>query len=143
VSILYRIAKDEGIALDLWDGIVTADEYLASVQRLIDDTNWPPHRHLHLGDLQTALLDPSLDESALRRVAAIYGQHLDILAKTKSAIVANEAFARSLFFQQLMTSSVSMVVFNDLSTACRWLGVETDWAGCVLSEMRAELRSRQ
>jgi hypothetical protein len=142
MSIVFRIAKDEGIALDLWDGIVTADEYLASAQRLLDDVDWPPHRHLHLGDLQTASPDPSLNESALSRVAEIYGQHLDVIANTKSAIVANQAFSQSFFFQQLMASSVSMAVFNDLSTACLWLGIEAEWADRVLSEMRAQLPSR-
>jgi hypothetical protein len=142
VGVLHLIAKDEGIALDAWDGIVTADDYLASWHDLTQHADWPPRRRLHLGDLRRASPDPALDPSALRAVATMYGQYRDDFAQVRSAIVADEAFAQAFSFQTLMAANISMVVFNELSTACVWLGMDVGWAGQVLEQLQAQLRSR-
>ena len=42
MGIVYRIDQDCGVAVVLWDGRVTADEFLAHTRRLLADTEWPP-----------------------------------------------------------------------------------------------------
>ena len=77
MSIVYRIDRAQGITIVLWDGAVTADEYLAHVRRLLSDADWPLHRHRQLGDLRTASVD-AIDEATLETAAALFGKHPEI-----------------------------------------------------------------
>lgn len=63
MSIVYRIDKGKGFTVVLWDGVVTADAFLAHVRRLSSDADWPPSRRLHLSDLRHTALDASMDEA--------------------------------------------------------------------------------
>ena len=42
MSIVYRVDENLGVTFVVWDGTVTADQFLAHVRRLIADVNWPP-----------------------------------------------------------------------------------------------------
>src|SRR5262245_60215869 len=122
MSILYRIDKAEGYTLVLWDGVVTAGEFLAHAQRLSSDPDWPPPGRRHLACLNTATLDPSLDEGVVKMAAGLFGRQPDKLARMKVAIVADTAFWISAGFQRFISKyGASSIVFNDLVRACTWL----------------------
>ena len=124
MSIVYRIDKEKGYTLVVWEGVVTADEFLAHIRRLSSDTDWPPPRRLHLSDLHTASLDASMDEAILQAAAHLYGQHLDKIASMKVAIVANSAFWKAVEFERIISQyGAFAIVFNALPTACTWLNL--------------------
>ena len=142
MSIIYRIDKEQGITFALWHGLVTADEFLAHARKLLSDADWPPHKALHLSDIQTASIDASIDEATLETVANLYGQHPKI-AKLTAAVVAGESFEKAVVFQNfIMRYRPSVIVFNTLNTACLWLGIYVDETERTLQSMRAEFRGK-
>jgi hypothetical protein len=139
---VYRIEQERGIIFVLWDGAVTADEFLAHVQRLFSDAEWPPHRRLHLSDLRAASVGTSIDEATLQTAADLYGKHPKV-ASLKVAIVAGEAFEKAVIFERFVYRHVpSVIVFNSLNTACVWLGIDAGEAERTLQSLRAQSHGR-
>jgi hypothetical protein len=143
VSIVYRIDKAKGYTLVLWDGVVTASEFLTHVRRLSSDADWPPPKRLHLSDLRIASLDASMDEAILQAAADLYGQHLDKIASMKVAIVADNAFWKAIEFERIISQyGASAIVFNTLPTACIWLNLDASEVESRLQQMRSQARGR-
>jgi hypothetical protein len=133
MSIMSHIDQQKGITLVLWNELVTAEEWLAHVSRLCSDPDWPPLRRLQLIDLQTAFLDPSIDERILERGANLYGQHSNKLENLKVAVVAPEAYRKGIIFESLMSRyEATVITFNSLDTACVWLGLEP---GVIIADL--------
>jgi hypothetical protein len=138
MTIAYRIDKESGATIVLWSGVVTEDEFLSHVRRLSSNPDWPPPRRLHLADLQTALLDASMDKATLEAAAALYGQHHTKLKDMKAAVVAGEPFWKAVDFELLISQyGASVIVFNSLSTACTWLGIHADQVDKTLRQLQA------
>jgi hypothetical protein len=136
MSILYRIDKQHGITFVVWDGVIRANDFLTHVNQLLADADWPPYEHLQLSDLQTATLDPTFDESALQKAANLFGQH-PAISNLKVAIVTQTEFKSATDFERLIVKYLpSVIVFNDLETACLWLGIDIAIALHVLNSLR-------
>jgi hypothetical protein len=143
MSIVYEIDKRKGITYVVWDGRIGADEYLAHVERLLSDPDWPPSRRLHLSDLRSVLLDPALDESVLQKAANLFSRH-PYISTVKTAIVAHQAFEKAVTYEHLSSKfEPSMIVFHDLRTACTWLGIDADGARQVLDALRISTRDEK
>jgi hypothetical protein len=141
MSIVYRIDHAQGITLVLWDGVVTADEYLAHVRQLLSDADWPPHRHRQLGDLRTASVD-AIDEATLETAAALFGKHPEI-SHFKTAILASEAFNKAVIFKRFISRyRPSVIMFNSLDIACTWLGIDAHGTEHTLRLLRVQARGR-
>jgi hypothetical protein len=144
MGIKYRIDQKKGITLALWEGLVTAEEFLAHVRRLTSDPDWPPPRRLHFADLRSTSLDASIDEGILETAADLYARRLERLAGMKAAIVAGslQAYTKAVVVERLADRyGASVIVFNGLDTACTWLGVEVEEVEGALQELRAGLTS--
>jgi hypothetical protein len=140
MGIVYHVDKEEGITYVVWDGPVEAEQWLAHVQRLLSDPDWPAARGLHLTDLRTGILDTAFDGSLLEEVATMFGSHAKI-SKVKTAIVAHEAFQKALLYERLVSRfEPFVIVFNDLGTACTWLGVNVEAASLALNALRTLAR---
>ena len=138
MSIAYRINQERGVAFVVWDGLVTADEWLAHVRRLLADADWPPDGRLHLSDLRTATPDASIDEVVLKQAADLFGPQV---ANLRAAIVAGDAFEKAGIFERLITRYRPFVfVFNTLNPACGWLGIDVADAQRTLESLRAQAR---
>jgi hypothetical protein len=140
MSIVYRIDQERGIAFVVWNGVVTADEWLAHVRRLLSDADWPPAGRRHLSDLRTATPDASIDEAVMNQAADLFGAH-PMIANLKVAIVAGEAFEKAGMFERFLTRHRPFVfVFNTLNPACGWLGIDVTDAERTLQSLRAQSR---
>jgi hypothetical protein len=143
MSIVYRIDKEKGLAVVLWEGVVTADDFLAHVRRLCSDADWPPPQRLHLSHLGFTSLDASMDAAIIEKAAHLYGNHLQTGVNLKVAIVASEAFKKAVAFERvLLRYGVSVVVFNFLENACTWLGIEAEEIERTLRQLRGQARGR-
>ena len=139
MSIVYRIDKAKGLTVVLWEGVVTADDFLAHVRRLTSDADWSPPKRLHLSHLRSTSLDASLDEATIEKAAHIFGNHLKTGENMKVAIVASEVFKKAVAFERmLLRYGASVVVFNFLEDACRWLGIEAEEIEHTLRQLRAQ-----
>jgi hypothetical protein len=138
---VYRINKKQGFTVVLWDGVVTADAFLAHVRRLSADADWPPPKRLHMSDLRAASLDVSMDEATIEKAAEIYGTHQDKIAGMKVAIVAGKSFNKAVVFERVISHyGATAIVFNFPDTACKWLGVNHEEVKRTLQQLRDQLR---
>ena len=143
MSIVYRIDQEKGLTLVLWEGVVTADEFLAHVRRLCADADWPPPKRLHLSHLRSTALDASIDDAIIEKAAHLYGNHLQTGVTMKVAIVASEAFKKAVAFERvLLRYGASVVVFNFLENACTWLGIAAEEIERLLRQLRGQARGR-
>ena len=142
MSIVYRIDQEKGLTLVLWEGVVTADEFLAHVRRLCSDADWPPPKRLHLSHLRFTSLDASMDDAIIDKAAHLYGTHLATGENMKVAIVASEAFKKAVAFERvLLRYGASVVVFNFLENACTWLGIAAAEIERTLQQLRDQARA--
>lgn len=138
MTIAYHIDPALGVTFSKWEGLITADDFLAHAQRILADPAWPPRKGHHLTDLRFGRLDDSLDEAALQNMARMYGNHPQINS-VKMAIVASEEFSKAAIFEHtLLQYRPSVIVFNSLDTACAWLGIETGVAENIFAKLKAE-----
>ena len=143
MSIVYRIDQEKGLTVVLWEGVVTADEFLAHVRRLTSDADWPPPKRLHLSHLWFTSLDASMDDAIIEQAAHLYGNHLKEGENMKVAIVASEAFKKAVAFERvLLRYGASVVAFNFLENACMWLGIEAEEIERLLRQLRGQARGR-
>jgi hypothetical protein len=143
MSIVYQIDKRKGITYVVWDGLIGAGEYLSHVDRLLSDPDWPPSRGLHLSDLRSVVLDPTIDESVLEKAANLFSRHPKI-STVKTAIVAHQAFEKAVTYEHLISKfEPSMIVFHNLITACTWLGIDAEATRQVLDVLRISTRDEK
>ena len=140
MSIVYRIDREKGILFIVWDGVIKAGEPQKNALGVISDAGFPPARNLILADLRTAIIDPSIDAEVLEEIAAIYGSHKQA-AKLRAALIASEAYNKSILFQQFISQyGTSLIVFNNPDTACTWLGIDEEICERTLKELHAQAR---
>ena len=127
----------------VWTDVVTADEFLAHVRRLSSDADWPPPGRLHLSDMRKASLDPSLDEATIDEAATLYARHRQKIDKMKIAIVADTAFDKAVAFERVMERhGATVIVFNFLDSARKWLNIDADEVDRALQELYARSRAK-
>lgn len=137
MTIAYHTDHDLGVTFSKWEGVITADEFLSHAQQLLSEPGWPPRKG-QLTDLRFGRVDGSLDESAIQKMARMYGNHPRI-ANLKLAIVASEEFGKaSIFEETLLKYRPSVIVFNSLDTACAWLGIDTWAAEKTFAQLKGE-----
>jgi hypothetical protein len=140
MGVAYRIEQDPGVAYVVWDGTVTADQWMAHVRQLLLDPGWPPAGRLHLSDLRTATIDASIDDGVLKKAVELFGRHPNI-ANLRVAIVAGAEFRRAGVFERLsMRYPMFVFSFNTLRPACEWLGIDPDHAERMLRPLRDQAR---
>ena len=141
MSIVYRHDQARGTTYVLWDGIVTANEFLTHVRKLVADPRWPLEARRHLSDLRTASVEASIDEAVLKQAADLFGVHPKI-GVVRAAIVAGDAFVKAGQFERLIARYRPFVfVFNSLNPACRWLGIDREEVEDTLQTLRTGARS--
>lgn len=99
MSIGYRIDKEKGLAIVQWSHRVTPEMFLAHVERLCSDPEWPPPNRLLLADLRGATLDDTMDGRVPEEAAHLYGEHPTKIAGTRGSVVADEDFSKSSVWQ--------------------------------------------
>jgi len=140
MGIAYRLDRVQGLMTIVWDGKVTADEWRTHLEAVFEDPDWPAGP-ANLTDLRSADVS-AITASDQADIVALYGPHLDKVRGMKSAAVAGDNFEASTEFGNLNEPpGLSLIVFNDLVTACTWLGVDKSAAQATVTELRQELRT--
>ena len=138
MTIGYLYDEAQRVGLIVWVGTVTADDWRDQVgQRIADPTVATAGRLL--GDVRLATLDESVDAGVIGEIAQLWATS-GVFAGKPVAIVAQDAFwdARS-FEKALSQHGETVIVFNDLDTACTWLGVDLSSTREHLGQMAAAL----
>jgi hypothetical protein len=141
MGIAYCCDKNKGITYEVWDGVVTGAQWLEHARSQVADRDWFAGSR-SLTDLESVSADTSIGKAEIKQVAAIYGAHVKKIVTGKAAVVANKAFQQSPLFE-LFTSKhgLRLIVFNDVGTACKWLGIDAKEAEQSIKQLRVKIRS--
>lgn len=140
MGIKYRAHAEKQIIFVLWKGVVTADEWFEHIQTLISDPLWPSISAM-LVDLHSITNLAAIDEVEIEHAVALFNSVPDSLSNKRVAVVAGNAFWKSRRFGQLISPfGPSVIVFNDLSKACTYLGIKSTDALKELQELRADMK---
>lgn len=140
VAIAYRLDPLLGLTLVVWDGVVTGHDAEEQVRRLRADPDWPPGPR-HVLDVTSVRSVPTVADTKLIDMMAEMAEMREI----RFAVIASDAFDEATRFQEAASAvGVSrVIVFNELSTACTWLGIDLAATRTALSALRNELREQR
>jgi hypothetical protein len=144
MGIAYRCDKRMGVCVSVWDGVVTDEQRRQHMAILAADPEWGAGGLL-LTDLTgvSAAMRPTAKQ--ILETAADFAERLaPVVRDAKWAMVAGETFVLAQRFGSYLEEEVPrLIVFNDLATACTWLGVDGAEVGNLLEELRAEARASE
>ena len=141
MGIAYRLDHEKRIIFVVWDGVVTAEDWFGNIERLIAEPAWPSIPSM-LVDLHTVADTSSIEEAEIEHAIALFKTDPFSLFRKKVGIVASEVFAKSLRFADLISRfGPTVIVFNDMQTACLYLDVNMEEALKILQELRLRLRA--
>lgn len=144
MGIAYRSDAATGLSISVWEGEITDDQRRRQMEAIAADPTWGAG-----GLLLTDLTGVSTSQRASARqvleAAAEFSERLaGQVRNAKWAIVASETFVLAQRFGSYLEEEVRrLIVFNDLDTACTWLGVSTADVRVTIDELRADLRSAE
>ena len=140
MGIGYRCDRDLRCTFIVWDGDVTPEQWSDEVDRIVTDPTFPPGPVL-LAELSTAGGAPSIGTDTIDKMARRWRTHAADLGKMRWAIIPNGAWDKARRFElELRGSNIRSMVFNEPWAACAWLGLETNDARTILTELREQLR---
>ena len=139
MGIAYYCDKDKGVSYEVWEGVVTGSEWVEHVRRQVDDPDWPAGDR-SLTDLQLVSRNSSIGKAEMEQVVDLYRAQPAKLAQGRAAVVAGKEFQLSPLFK-IFTSrhGFRLIVFSDLTLACKWLGLEAMDAQRAVGRLRAKL----
>ena len=142
VGIAYLHDAPTGLSVSVWDGEVTAGHRRRHMALLASDPEWGIG-HLLLTDL-TGVCPSSMppwervSEAANAFLRRMSGRSMH----SKWAVVGNHTFEHALQFGAHIEADVPrLIVFDTLSSVCRWLEVELDHVRDVVAVLRRQIRS--
>ena len=139
MPIAYRIDKAAGLTIVVWHGEVTTDDFAAHVSKLTADPDWPPGTR-HIGDLTTAITIPVVATPVIVEKFRAAQEWPTI----RYALVARAGWEQAADFQQAVEAvgAATFVLFNEVQTACTWLGIDPTLMRAVINELRDQLRTQ-
>ena len=138
MAIAYRCDDSTGLCVSVWDGEVTDDERRRHIAALAADPEWGA-QGLLLTDLTGIAASARPTAKQVLEAAADFAEKLaGQVRDAKWAMVAGETFVLAQRFGSYLEEEVRrLIVFNDLDTACTWLGVDTATARVIIDDLRA------
>lgn len=138
MGVIYSTDRPNNSIYIVWDGEINIETWLDQVNKLSAEPDWPAISRV-VTDTRTASTSVSLDD--IEKAAALFGARPEALRNKKLAVLATGIFGRARAFSTLLERfGVSTIVFNDLDTACIFLGLDPADAGQRLDELRLQLR---
>jgi hypothetical protein len=130
------------LSVSVWDGEVTSDDRVAHISALASDREWGTGGLL-LTDLRGVSRASLPQAEQILEAAGAFLQHLAPQVRTaKWAMVAGDTFDQAKRFGAYIEEEVErLIVFNDLDTACIWLGADKAEVRAIVARLRDGIRS--
>ncbi|MCK9410303.1 MAG: hypothetical protein WCX28_10675 [Bacteriovoracaceae bacterium] len=144
MSIKYICDKKKKLTISVWHHHVTFEQWKKNVEKLLADPDFI-HTNKQIVDIHIGSADISIGEEEIKQVLQYILKHPELVVGRKIAIIAGKEFHRSTMFTHFARSqSLNTIVFNDLHTACKWLGIDRQEAELTIEQIRKDLdRSTQ
>lgn len=108
---------------EIWSGEIKKEEVREHGLRHVSDPNVPPHPNL-LVDVRNAHFENAIGEEFIGEICDLYREHWPIWRNAKVAVLPGENFQLAILYAHLAAArGVRSIAFNDLETACLWLGI--------------------
>jgi hypothetical protein len=128
------------LAIAVWDGSVTWDNWQAHLHRMFSDPAYAPMQ-IQITDLRFSSINPTISNDEIQAMRNLLADQRERISLNKVAIVAGDDWSKPKLAEfALQTISVNSIVFNDLNTACLWLGVNVVEVGQDIEQIRIKLR---
>ena len=140
MGLIHVSDRQKNVTYIVWDGTVTWDDWIQHVQTLVADPGWLVSSRF-IADLQSVANSSSIREDQIDQATTVPGADPSRLAGKRGAVVARQEFRRATRFSDLIARfGTATVVFNQLDTACIFLGLDLQETLKQLEGLRAELR---
>jgi hypothetical protein len=140
MGIAHRYLGDVGLLVTVWDGQVSAAEWLALARRHVSEPGFAAGTR-RLTDATTADIS-AITPADVEAVTAIYHEHDFQMQEVRLAIVARAGFEIAQRAERDYSElGARTIVFVDLIAACDWLGVDPDVVAPAIAAVRADLRT--
>ena len=139
VAITYRCDATLGCTFIVWDRNVTPDQWREQFRQLSADPAFPPGS-LMLADLSTAGGAAAITSDVIGEMAVALKARAERMDPVRLAVVPNGAWEKARELERAVAGSgITTIVFNDVLTACTWLGLRVELVNPVLAALRSEL----
>ena len=139
MGITYRHIPQHRLIIEVWDGVITVDQWRTHLQRYLADPA--------LAALDRSLVDVSTADTSLltdadeAELVAMYVPHASDLAPMRNAVIAAREYEPSVEFgHRLERLNLNLIVFNELTGASAWLRLDPNEVRPILQDLRDALR---
>jgi len=135
------VIKSPDLIIEAWAGHITYEEFVEHENRHLQDPNFPTPAKV-LVDITRASFDSTIGENEIQSFVDIYQHHREKVTGARVAIVAGKDFSRaSLYGKMAERYMISVIVFNNLPSACVWLGIDSKRARQELDRILTDLKA--
>ena len=140
MSIIQHFDPQKKMFFVVWLGTVEADEWFQYAAKLTSHPAWSTTPRI-LADLQFVRDTSTIGNEEIARAVQIFSNDRKALATKQIAVVARDQFGKARHFGDLVARfGVALVVFNNLDTACLFLGLDVSYASQRIHELRSKLQ---
>ncbi len=141
MSIIQKFDEQKRVVFVVWAETVTTEEWFGYISRLVSNQAWSRTPCL-LVDLLPVRDTSSIGNAEIDRATEIFASDSKALRGKKVAVLARDEFGRARYFGDLVARlGVSLIVFNNLDTACLFLGLDLIYAYQALDEMHPHMHA--
>jgi len=144
MPIVSRCDPELRLVVDVYHGDVTVQEMHDHVGALLDDSTWLTTTR-SLSDMTGARLTPFSDEERATMLS-LFRTRSRRLTGRQIAIVggaASVSTARDVERRAIDNLGARAIVFNDLTTACLWLGVDETRINATIDQLHGAFRNER
>jgi len=142
LGIARRFVEAADLVVTVWDGAVTAAEWADVVQGQVGDAR-ASEGNRRLADLRTIDFSNITAADVETITSAFQAVEID-RSRVRFAVVVDEGWVIAQHAEERMgAQGATTVTFNDMYSACAWLGVDPSIALATIAELRSELRSTE
>lgn len=138
MTIIQHFDARKDTVFVVWVGTVTPQDWFSKAENLASHPLWAKSMRL-LADVRSVQDTSSISVADMQHVIQILTRDPSPLKGKRLAILARDQFGRARQFSHMIGRfGISSVVFNNLDTACLFLGMDTAYAYQTLVDVHQQ-----
>lgn len=140
MGILHEYDGQRGVLRVVWDTVVTWQDWSRQIEKVTSDLLWRSSQRF-LADLRSVTETSTIGPTEVEEAVKAFGADRRSLMRKRGAIIALEEFGRARQFADgIGRFGASVVIFNNLDTACLFPGLDVVETSRLLEGLRRQLR---